>query len=203
MTSGLVCIELGWAALDSIPMNTLIALAKALSDCQVEYTVVGGVAISLGSRARYTADVDAVLWEVDQRLPGVLACLASRGFRLREENAMEIAKRSRVLLLEDPNSVGIDLSMGVLPFERWMIDGSTKVKLADVSVPIASPEALVVMKAIAWRPKDLEDIRVIVAAHPHLDKDTILTFASEFLEVLERLERMGELGELLAGRSPK
>lgn len=30
---------------------------------------------------------------------------------------MEIAIRSRVLLLEDANSVGVDLSMGILPFD--------------------------------------------------------------------------------------
>ena len=37
---------------DSFPLATLIALAKALRDCQVEYAIVGGVAVSLVGRPR-------------------------------------------------------------------------------------------------------------------------------------------------------
>ncbi len=97
-------------------MATALALCRALEACDIEFVIVGGFAVSIIGRPRFTADVDAVLWEVDDRLPEILECLSNKGFRPRTENSMEIARRSRVLLLEDDDSVGVDLSMGVLPF---------------------------------------------------------------------------------------
>ncbi len=178
-------------------MVALVALCRALRDCQVEFVIVGGVAVSLVSRPRYTADIDAVLWDVDERLPELLDCLAEKGFRLRAENAMDVAKRSRVLLLEDANAIGIDLSMGILPFERWMIDAARNVEASGTHIPVASPEALIVMKAIAWRAKDIEDIRELAASNPNLDRDFVIAQVAEYSELLEMPERAGETRRLL------
>ena len=178
-------------------MATVIALSEAIKECGVEFAIVGGVAVSLVGRPRFTADVDAVLWDVDQRLSALIECLGSKGFHLRCENSMDIARRSRVILLEDERSVGIDLSMGILPFERWMIDGARWVKTERVSIPVASPEALIVMKSIAWRAKDLEDIREVVAANPDLDRTVVLSYAEEFFALLEQPERVLMLRSLL------
>lgn len=91
-------------------MATVMALSEAIRECGVEFAIVGGVAASLVGRPRFTPDVDAVLWEVDQRLPALIECLRIKGFHLRSENSMEIARRSRAILLEDEKSIGIDLS---------------------------------------------------------------------------------------------
>ena len=184
--------------MESLPFATALALCSALRACDVEFVIVGGFAVSLVGRPRYTADVDAVLWEVDSRLSEILTCLTAKGFRPRSENSMEIARRSRVLLLEDDNAVGVDLSMGMLPFERWMIDSARDIQADSVHLPIATAEALIVMKSIAWRPKDLDDIRELVASNPELDRGLVMTYAEPFLELLEVPERIDALRNMIA-----
>ena len=183
---------------DSMPMATVVALCKALIACKIEFVIVGGVAVSLVGRPRYTADVDAVLWDADQRLPEILDCLAESEFRPRAQNCMEVARRSRVLLLEDSNAIGVDLSLGALPFERWMIDEAKGVETDMVTVPVASPEALVVMKAIAWRPKDIEDIRELTASNPGLNRERVFEYSEEFFELLGVAERLALLKDILS-----
>lgn len=56
-------------------MATLSALCRALRECEVEFAIVGGTAVSLVGRPRFTADIDAVLWDVDQRLAKIIDCL--------------------------------------------------------------------------------------------------------------------------------
>jgi hypothetical protein len=94
-------------------MAIALALCKALKTCKVEFAAVGGIAVSLMGRPRFTANVDAVLWEVDDRLQEILGSLERQGFRARVENSIEIAKRSRVLLLEDDHAVGVDLFLSL------------------------------------------------------------------------------------------
>jgi hypothetical protein len=54
-----------------------------------------------------------------------------------------------------------------------------------VSVRLPTPEDLIVMKAIAHRPKDLIDIQTVIDAHPDLDIDRIKYWVKSFAEVLE------------------
>lgn len=49
-----------------------------------------------------------------------------------------------------------------------------------VSILIPTPEDLIVIKAIAHRPKDLEDIRGIVESQPRLDVEYIRKHVQEF-----------------------
>ena len=44
---------------------------------------------------------------------------------------------------------------------------------------------MIIMKAIAHRPKDLEDIRTIIDKHTKLDVDRIKKWIKSFAEVLE------------------
>lgn len=51
--------------MESLPYATALALCSALRACDVEFVIVGAFAVSLVGRPRYTADMDAVLWDVN------------------------------------------------------------------------------------------------------------------------------------------
>ncbi len=57
---------------------------------------------------------------------------------------------------------------------------------------IATAEALVIMKAIAWRPKDKLDIQEIVSINYNLDWNTVVGKFAEYAELLEVPERISE-----------
>ena len=64
---------------------------------------------------------------------------------------------------------------------------------------IATAEALVIMKAIAWRRKDQLDIQEIISINNKLDWDPIVDQFAEYAELLEVPERVAKLRALIIG----
>ncbi|HTQ10173.1 MAG TPA: nucleotidyltransferase [Fimbriimonadaceae bacterium] len=184
--------------MSNLPGASVQHLVTTLDRLGLEFSIVGGVAVALISTPRFTADIDAVLLNIDDRLEWLVAELAQAGYSGRTSDPVAFARRTRVLTLVDPYEVGIDLMLGLLPFDEDLVRKSNRVRIeGDLDVPVACAEHLVVMKAVAWRPKDVEDIRQIVLANPSLDKRYVMSTFSEYAELLEEPERIGELARLL------
>lgn len=66
-----------------------------------------------------------------------------------------------------------------------MVERSTLVDVGGIKLRLPTPEDLIIMKAIAHRPKDLSDIQAIVASHPDLDKERIRSWVEQFGEALD------------------
>ena len=66
-----------------------------------------------------------------------------------------------------------------------MVERSEIKSFTNLSVRLPTPEDLIIMKAIAHRPKDLEDIRTIVDKYPNLDMMRIEKWLKDFGEALE------------------
>jgi hypothetical protein len=102
---------------------------------------------------------------------------------------LKFARRSRVLLLRHGSSgIDLDVSLGLLPFGEELVARARRRRIAGVSIPLPTPEDLVVTKAVAHRARDLGDIEGIVAAHPKLDRRRIRRIVGEFATVLEAPE---------------
>jgi predicted nucleotidyltransferase len=72
-----------------------------------------------------------------------------------------------------------------LPFEIEMIQRSRLVEVGSIRLRLPTPEDLIIMKAVAHRPKDLEDIQAVAASHPKLDKKRIQYWVEQFSTALE------------------
>ncbi len=58
-------------------------------------------------------------------------------------------------------------------------------------------QGVIIMKAIAHRPKDLADIQAIEASHPKLDKERIRFWVEQFGEALDMPELWKEIEKFL------
>lgn len=147
--------------------------------------IIGGIAVGFLGKPRFTADLDAMFLLSTRDVPEFLELASKENIVPRIENAEAFAKKSRVLLLKHaPSNTEIDVSLGILPFEEQMVErGSTKV-ISGLSIRLPTPEDLIIMKAIARRPKDLEDIRTIADKYPKLDVQRIQQWVTEFGEIL-------------------
>lgn len=156
--------------------------------------IIGGIAASLLGQPRLTADVDAVfLLELDE-LPRLLKEAAALGIQPRISDAETFARRNRVLLLRHTVSgIDIDISLGLLPFEYEMVERSQIVTIGGLRLSLPTPEDLIILKAVAHRPKDLLDIDTVFASHPELDKERILYWVKQFAEALEMPELWDDL----------
>ena len=148
--------------------------------------IIGGIAVGFLGRPRFTADVDAVFLLSTNDISQFVKLAQAEDIFPRIPEAEDFARKNRVLLMRHkPTETDIDISLGILPFEEEMVErGSTKT-FADLSIRLPTPEDLVIMKAIAHRPKDLDDIRTIADKYPDLDRKRIEEWVRSFGEALE------------------
>jgi predicted nucleotidyltransferase len=165
---------------------TIEALHRLLKKYNDRGVIIGGIAVGLLGKPRYTADVDAMFLLSTQEIPQFLELAHAENIIPRIQNIEEFARKTRVLLLQYvPTKTEIDISLGVLLFEEEMVERGSVKTFANLSARLPTPEDLIVMKAIAHRPKDLEDIRTIVDNNPNLDNARIEYWVKSFAEVME------------------
>jgi hypothetical protein len=124
--------------------------------------IIGGVASILLGSARFTRDVDVMLLLSTERLPELYEVAQSLGFVPRIEKAVAFARQSRVLLLRHAESgINVDVALGLLPFEYEAVERSTIQQVGPLGLRLPTPEDLIIMKAVAGRNKDMDDISAI------------------------------------------
>jgi len=166
------------------PLESLQRLLTRFDDRGV---IIGGIAVSVLGRARYTEDLDAMFLLSTQDIPRLLEAAKEEGIEPRIENAAEFARKNRVVLLKHViTHTNIDISLGVLPFEQEIVERSVLHQInAALQIRLPTPEDLIILKAVAHRPKDMEDIRILAEKYPNLDIARIEHWIKSFGEVLE------------------
>lgn len=178
------------------PLESLQNLISRFNDLGV---VIGGIAASVLGQARYTEDLDALLLLSLKDIPRFLEEAKQEGIEPRITNVVDFAKKSRVLLLRHrATDTNIDISLGILPFEKEMVERSSIHDFDEsLQVRLPTPEDLIIMKAIAHRPKDLEDIRILATKYTNLDFSRIEHWVKSFAAVLEMPELWEQIQKLL------
>lgn len=178
------------------------ALCNLLKVSHVPGAIIGGVAASLQGQARATEDVDALLRLDERTLDHFLDMAMAQGFKPRIPDAVSFARRSAVLLLEhEASRVGVDLTLCRLPFDSGAIDRARLIVMGDLQFSVVVPEDLIIMKAIAHRPQDLQDIRAVVRANPKLDSSRVRAQVQEFAKALDMPELWEDIAALF--RAPR
>ncbi len=176
----------------------LAAIQRLIEQFDNRGVIIGGVAASLLGRPRLTADADVLLLLSVNDIPRLLELAGTVGLQPRLANAMEFARRNRVLLLQHvATGIGVDISLGLLPFEVETVERSVEHQVGAVRLRLPTPEDLIILKAIAHRPKDMLDIEAVIAAQEHLDKKRIASWVRQFADLLEVPELWTDLERLL------
>lgn len=178
------------------PLEQTIESVQCLFDELTNKGVfVGGVASSLLGKPRFTADVDGLILIDEDEIGEVIELAKQFELRIRLPDAEEFARQSRVLLLQDTRSqIAVDLILGLLPFEYDLIENSSLQTVGGITVQLPNPEDLVVMKAVAGRPKDIEDIRGLLQTADDLDHD----YMTERINGWAMMMELPELAEQFA-----
>jgi hypothetical protein len=165
---------------------------------------IGGIAVQRWSEARVTRDVDLTLLTGFGHEASFIEGLLTH-YSPRIANPAQFALQSRVLLLKSPGGIGIDISLGALPFERLVVERATSFEFAPGFVlRTCSAEDLMVLKLFAARAIDIRDAEGIAVRHEKtLDWRYVeeqlapLAEAKEEPEILEQLARVRRLGAML------
>lgn len=187
----------------SLEIAAIYALTRWFETEQVSYTTIGGLAVALIAEPRVTKDIDVTVWLGERDWGEFLATGGAFGFTPRFADALEFAQQARVLLLQyqmpgQPERAALlDVSLAAMPFEQQMIERASRITIEALQLVVATPEDLIIMKAIPRRPRDIADIESILNTHPELDRARVRYWVSQFAETLELPELMTELERLL------
>lgn len=144
----------------------------ALNDNEVDYVVVGGMAVILHGYLRATADLDLVIGLAPENCKRGLHALASLGFKPRLPVAIEdfadprkraewVEQRNMLVFqLWDPTNPLRSLDVFVkepIAFDLLFHDAEVK-DIDGIPVRVASIEHLIELKLEAGRPRDLDDV---------------------------------------------
>ena len=161
--------------------------------------LIGGVAVIARGVRRLTDDVGATLWGEGVDVDVLLRRLALQRIVPRVADAAAFVRQSQVLLLRhEPSGVDVDLSLAWLPFESDALERASDVAIGRRRVRVATPEDLVVYKAIAARQRDLSDIERLLELHAEsMDLSRARRTVEELALVLERPDLVDGLDGLI------
>lgn len=169
--------------------DALAALVLGLDEAGAPWMIIGGIAVIARGVRRFTTDIDAAVRGDAITIERLLTVLAPHGIAPRIEGAAAFAQENLVLLLRHvPTGVDLDVSLAWSPFEQEALAASTKASFGRVRAPMSTPEDLVVFKAIAGRPKDVEDAEGLLVLHPSIDIARTRQRVAELAELAEAPE---------------
>jgi hypothetical protein len=180
------------------PLAELLgSLRETFATLGVRWYLFGAQAAILHGAARLSADVDVTVRLGDGALPPLLDALEARGFDPRVPSPEQFARETRVLpLVHRASRMPVDLVLAGPGLEERFL---ARVELRDVEgvpVPLASREDLVVMKLLAGRPKDLEDVAAL-AAGSGLDLGYLRATLRELERAIDRSDLLPLLERML------
>jgi predicted nucleotidyltransferase len=169
------------------PLNkTLVDAADFLKNHGVQYALIGGMAASLRGQLRVTADVDMVIAaDVPQALR-LTNSLAASPFKPLFDGVADVVERSFILPLRHRSTgVKVDLALGLSGFEQQLIRRASPLDIAGQQISVAQAEDLIILKCLAGRPQDDQDLEGILMVHGNrLNWDDCLRIAAELQESL-------------------
>src|SRR4051812_48486146 len=105
-------------------MSDLLEIARDLqSFCDRQgwnSCIIGGLAVLRWGEPRATRDVDVTLLTGFGKEDSFINALVAE-YTPRIADPLGFARKNRVLLLQSPEGVGIDISLGALPFEECVV----------------------------------------------------------------------------------
>jgi predicted nucleotidyltransferase len=145
--------------------ETLVDAVKFLDAQQVPYALIGGLAVSLRGQARMTADVDLVILADVPRGLALANSLSGTNFKPLFDGIADVVEKSFILPLRHRNTnVKVDLALGLSGFEHRIMARAERLPIGGSQIAVATAEDLLIMKLLAGRPKDEQDIEGLMIA---------------------------------------
>ncbi len=175
--------------------EVLAALSEALGRAGARWYLFGAQAGILYGVPRLTADVDATAEFPLDRAEELAGLLQRAGFEVRVADLDDFVARTRVIpLTHSPTAIPVDLVLAGAGLEEEFLSRARLIDVDGVSVPVIAPDDLIVTKLLAGRPKDLEDVRIVLAQQRSaVDLDRVRALLGQLDAALDRRDLVASL----------
>jgi len=153
----------------------------------------GGLAVIIWGQPRVTQDLDLVVDVTGSAVDALLDAARAEGYVLDAEagaSARELLEGGFLRLLPPDGAapVALDLLLAQSELEQEALRRARVFEVSGLQVPVLSPEDLILLKLVAFRPKDTFDLETVIeATRDTLDLGYLRGWADR-LAMRERLE---------------
>ncbi len=135
-----------------------------LSENNIEYVIVGGIAVLFYGNPRTTMDIDYVVQLADKDIPALVKFLQENGFYADEYDMRTALKEKSHCTPEDKETMfRLDIKGVYTEMDERVLMNKKKIKINDIIIYIASPEDTIANKLLFSREQDLNDVLGIYA----------------------------------------
>ncbi len=178
----------------------IVLIARALAAADIPHAFGGALALAYYAEPRSTIDVDVNIFATPERAESTFAVLDSLGATVDAAIHLPAVARDgqvRVSWGRTP----VDLFFAYDPLHDACRDAVRQVPFGDASIPILSPEHLIVFKAVFDRRKDWLDIEQILFLNAgDIDRDEITAWLDRVVSPTDaRRDRVVRLMDLTLG----
>lgn len=142
-------------------MSLLAEVLRLLERERVPHALIGAAALAVRGVSRSTADVDLLCVDSTILRRETWADFEARGLLLRALKGDSDDPLAGSVRLGDGSEI-VDVVVGRDTWQREIIETAEPLSLGDLSVPVARPAGLVLLKLHAGGPKDAWDIRALL-----------------------------------------
>lgn len=174
--------------MDESLQKSLVDVIQFLQTQRVPYAVIGGLAASLHGEPRVTADIDLVIGVTTAGAIDLIPRLGGSSLEPLFTGVEEVVERAFILPLRHrATGVKVDLAIGLSGFEQQALSRAEKIRIEGHDVAVATAEDLLIMKLLAGRPRDQQDIEGIISAQgERLDWDYCLETAQALGKAIDQ-----------------
>ncbi len=191
-----------WTALPvRSPVADLLAdLAAALDAQRIPWYLFGAQAAIVYGVARLTADVDVTVQAPANRpVAEWIATLEAYRFQPRFRDPTFLAQTRVLPLVHDPTRLPVDLVLAGPGLEEEFLARARRLSVDGVVVPVVDVTDLVILKVLAARPKDLDDVAVLLRVQgARIDDSRVRQVLAMLEEALGQSDLVPEFARLRA-----
>lgn len=173
----------------------LITVSEFFETHRVPYMIIGGIAVGLWAAPRATVDLDFIVGIDVAGLPSLVGEAKQAGFFIFDERPIKFKRMTlfRMLLRrEDRDFLTIDCVLSDDEYKRQALARAKVLPWEGRTLPVVTPEDLILLKLLSARDHDLSDAKSVVQYRTDsLDRSYLDQWA-------DRLEIAGALRTALA-----
>lgn len=159
----------------------LARLSATLNESNLPYMIIGGQAVLLYGEPRLTRDIDITLGVGIDHLDALLLTIKKIPLRSLPEDVAAFVNKTMVLpAIDESTGVRVDFIFSFTSYETQAISRANHIRILGQDVSFASVEDLIIHKIFAGRPRDMEDVRIILLKNQDIDTRYIENWLLEF-----------------------
>jgi len=157
-------------------------IASSLKRHNVPYMITGGQAFLLYGKPGLIRDIDVIIGLDARCINLLLSIVREMSLKPLPDDPKAFVKQTMVLpALDEPSGMRVDFIISSSPYEEQALRRARRVRINDSPLCFASPEDVIIHRALSGQPFDMADVKsILVSQGGNLDIPYIRHWLGEF-----------------------